>query len=160
MKKAGGDGMRKAAVNQMNRTILVWLLTTFFWAITSGSQAQQGRVFRVGVMVVGSPDIPQIKGLRDGLKELGYIPGKNLALDVSAEETYDQYRPLVKSYERKKAGCDRHDWRHGNQRCGKKLRPEIPVVFYFGSDPVQAGFVRSIARPRRESYRSDTSHRR
>jgi putative tryptophan/tyrosine transport system substrate-binding protein len=146
MKKAGGDGMRKAAVNQMNRTILVWLLTTFFWAITSGSQAQQGRVFRVGVMVVGSPDIPQIKGLRDGLKELGYIPGKNLALDVSAEETYDQYRPLVKSYKEKKPDVIVTIGGTATSVV-KEIAPEIPVVFYFGSDPVQAGFVRSIARP-------------
>ena len=34
---------------------------------------------------MGSPDIPEIKGLRDGLKEAGYIEGKNLILDSPGE---------------------------------------------------------------------------
>ena len=86
----------------MKRKILICLLAVFLLATISDSKAQQARIYRVGVMVVGSADIPQIRGLRDGLNELGYIPGKNLALDVLAEETYEEYRPLVRSYKAKK----------------------------------------------------------
>jgi putative tryptophan/tyrosine transport system substrate-binding protein len=128
----------------MKRKILVWLPATFLLATISDSQAQQARIYRVGVMVVGSAEIPQIKGLRDGLNELGYIPGKNLALDVSAEETYEEYRPLVRSYKAKKPDVIVTIGGTATSVV-KEIAPEIPTVFYFGSDPVQAGFVKSIA---------------
>jgi putative ABC transport system substrate-binding protein len=108
--------------------------------------AQPAKIYRVGVLVVGSSDIPQINGLRDGLKELGYIQGKNIALDISAKDTYDELRPLVKSYKEKKV--DALVTIGGTATSiVKEIAPEIPTVFYFGSDPVQAGFVKSIAHP-------------
>jgi putative ABC transport system substrate-binding protein len=110
------------------------------------AEAQQAKVYRVGVLVVGGADIPQIKGLRDGLKSHGYIQGKNLDLDISAKETYDEYRPLVKSYKEK--NVDVLVTIGGTAtRVVKDIAPEIPAVFSFGSDPVEAGFVKSIARP-------------
>ena len=130
----------------MKRKILLYLLVTFLLATISDSQAQQARIYRVGVMVVGSAEIPQIKGLRDGLSELGYIPGKNLALDVLAEETYEEYRPLVRSYKAKKPDVIVTIGGTATSVV-KEIAPEIATVFYFGSDPVQAGFVKSIAHP-------------
>jgi putative ABC transport system substrate-binding protein len=110
------------------------------------AEAQQAKFYRVGVLVVGGADIPQIKGLRDGLKSHGYIQGKNLDLVISAKETYDEYRPLVKSYKEK--NVDVLVTIGGTAtRVVKEIAPEIPTVFSFGSDPVQAGFVNSIARP-------------
>ena len=96
--------------------------------------------------MVGSADIPQIKGLRDGLNEFGYISGKNLLLDVSAEGTYEEYRPLVKRYKEKKPNVIVTIGGTATSVV-KEIAPEIPTVFYFGSDPVQAGFVKSIAHP-------------
>ena len=130
----------------MKRKILLWLQATFLLETISDSQAQQARIYRVGVMVVGSAEIPQIKGLRDGLSELGYVPGKNLALDVLAEETYEEYRPLVRSYKAKKPDVIVTIGGTATSVV-KEIAPEIPTVFYFGSDPVQAGFVQSIAHP-------------
>jgi len=97
-------------------------------------------------MVVGSADIPQIVGLRDGLSEFGYISGKNLVLDVLAEETYEEYRPLVRSYKAKKPDVIVTIGGTATSVV-KEIVPEIPTVFYFGSDPVQAGFIKSIAHP-------------
>jgi ABC-type uncharacterized transport system substrate-binding protein len=130
----------------MTKNFLGLLLASSVLAIISDSQAQQITIYRVGVMVVGSADIPQIKGLRDGLNELGYIPGKNLALDVSAKEAYEEYRPLIKSYKEKKPDVIVTIGGTATSVV-KEIAPEIPTVFYFGSDPVQAGFVKSIARP-------------
>jgi putative tryptophan/tyrosine transport system substrate-binding protein len=146
MKERAAMVCGKTGINEMARQILVWLLAIFLLPIISDSQAQPARFYRVGVMVVGSAEIPQIKGLRDGLNELGYIPGKNLALDISAKETYEEYRPLVKSYKEKKPDVI---VTIGGTATGvvKEIAPEIPTVFYFGSDPVQAGFVKSIAHP-------------
>jgi putative ABC transport system substrate-binding protein len=96
--------------------------------------------------VVGGADIPQIKGMRDGLNNHGYVQGKNLDLEISAKETYEEYRPLVKHYKEK--NVDVLVTIGGTAtRVVKDIAPEIPAVFSFGSDPVEAGFVKSIARP-------------
>jgi ABC-type uncharacterized transport system substrate-binding protein len=122
------------------------VLCAMLFALCFSAHAQQAKSYRIGVLVVGSSDIPQIKGLSEGLKELGYIQGKNLALDISAKETYEEYRPFVKSYKEKKPDVI---VTIGGTATGvvKEIAPEIPTVFYFGSDPVQAGFVKSMARP-------------
>jgi putative tryptophan/tyrosine transport system substrate-binding protein len=129
----------------MKTPFALYVIAAGFLGSVHSTQAQQVKIYRVGVLVVGSADIPQIKGLRDGLKELGYIQGKNIALDVSAKETYEEYRPLVKSYKEKKPDVI---VTIGGTATGvvKEIAPEIPTVFYFGSDPVQAGF-KSIAHP-------------
>jgi putative tryptophan/tyrosine transport system substrate-binding protein len=116
------------------------------FALCPSAEAQQAKVYRVGVLVVGGADIPQIKGLRDGMKNYGYIEGKNLDLEVSAKENYDAYRPLIKSYKEK--NVDVLVTIGGTATTVvKDIAPEIPAVFSFGSDPVQAGLIKSIARP-------------
>jgi hypothetical protein len=82
--------------------LLISGLCAMLFALCLPVHAQQAKIFRVAVLVVGSAEIPQIKGVRDGLKELGYIQGKNLALDVSAKDSYEELRPLVKSYKERK----------------------------------------------------------
>ena len=123
---------------------------SFFWlcflAFGTLAEAQQAKLYRVGVLVVGGADIPQITGLRDGLNNHGYVQGKNLDLEISAKETYEEYRPLVKNYKEK--NVDVLVTIGGTAtRVVKDIAPEIPAVFSFGSDPVEAGFVKSIARP-------------
>ena len=115
-------------------------------AIGALAEAQPARVYRLGVLVVGGADIPQVMGLRDGLKSHGYIQGENLDLEIAAKANYDEYGPLVKTYKEKKV--DVLVTIGGTAtRVVKDFAPEIPTVFSFGSDPVQAGFVNSIARP-------------
>src|SRR4030095_3200710 len=122
------------------------LLVVAVGVVAAIAPAQQAKSDRLAVLVVGSAYIPQIKGVRDGLQELGYIQGKNLALDIVAKDSYAELRPLVKSYKEKKLDAIVSI---GVTATGvvKEIAPEIPTVFYFGSDPVQAGFVKSIARP-------------
>jgi ABC-type uncharacterized transport system substrate-binding protein len=130
----------------MKTLFVLYAIAAVFVGSVHLTHAQQAKIYRVGVLVVGGADIAQIKGLRDGLKELGYIQGKNLALEVSAKETYEEYRPLVESYKEKKP--DLLVTIGGTAtNVVKDIAPEIPTVFFFGSDPVQAGFVKSIARP-------------
>src|SRR5437867_1585852 len=126
--------------------LLISGLCAMVFALCFSTHAQQAKIYRVAVLVVGSVDIPQIKGVRDGLKELGYIQGKNLAFDVSAKDSYEELRPLVKSYKEKKPDVIVTIGGTATNVV-KEIAPEIPTVFYFGSDPVQAGFVKSIARP-------------
>ena len=91
-----------------SRIILLYsvgVLYACFVVFGTFAEAQQGKFYRVGVLVVGGADIPQIKGLREGLKNYGYIQGKNLDLEISAKETRMNIVPLLKATKTKMLTC-------------------------------------------------------
>ena len=130
----------------MSKTILAIVLATVILAPPLLAEAQPQKVYRAGVLMLGSPDIPAMKGLRDGLKELGYVEGKYLLLDIPAKETYDELRPIAKAYIEKKfdviiaMGATA-------PLIARDLTQEIPIVFVGSSDPIASGLVKSTARP-------------
>ena len=113
------------------------------------AEPQQGKINRVGLLAPPGKveERVQIKGLRDGLREAGYIEGKNLQLNIPNVKTYDELRPIAKGYAGKKADII---IAYGGTATAiaKEATQEIPIVFIWGvSDPVQSGFVKSLARP-------------
>ena len=66
----------------MQVKIFLYTLVAVILASFLPAEAQQDKVYRVGILT--SPgkaeERGQIKGLRDGLREAGYIEGKNLRL--------------------------------------------------------------------------------
>ena len=64
----------------MKAKILVYMLPALFLVTIHLAEAQQGKVYHVGVLSIG--DNPSVKGFRDGLKNAGYVEGKNLVLDI------------------------------------------------------------------------------
>jgi putative tryptophan/tyrosine transport system substrate-binding protein len=71
----------------MNKKIVSWLLLAFCLTMVSFAQAQHvGKLYRVGyVSTVGSPD-PNFEELREGLRDLGYVEGKNIAFEYRAAQ--------------------------------------------------------------------------
>jgi len=130
----------------MSKKILAIALATVILAPPLLVEAQQQKVYRAGVLMIGSPDIPEMKGLRDGLKEAGYVEGKNLLLDIPAKETHDELRPIAKAYIEKKfdviiaIGATA-------PLIARDLTREIPIVFVGATDPIGSGLVKSVARP-------------
>jgi putative ABC transport system substrate-binding protein len=130
----------------MSKKTLAVALATVIFVLPLFVEAQPQKVYRAGVLTIGSPDIPQMKGLRDGLKELGYVEGKNLLLDIPAKETIDELRPMAKAYIEKKfdviiaMGATA-------PLLARDLTQEIPIVFLGSSDPIASGLVKSVARP-------------
>ena len=59
----------------MTKRMLVGLLTTLFLTGVSHADAQQAKIYRVGVIMQGGPYYEAIDGLRDGLRKLGGQPG-------------------------------------------------------------------------------------
>jgi hypothetical protein len=66
------------------------------------AEAQQlAKVYRVGVLSIAqsvtrlSTDSTALKGLRDGLKEAGYVEGKILVLDIPLQKAYDELRSVA-----------------------------------------------------------------
>src|SRR5262245_46946280 len=76
------------------------LIAVVVFAVGVIAEAQQGKVYRVGVLVPPgkSEEQPRVRGLRDGLKDAGYIEGKNLQLNIPNVKTYDELRPIANRY--------------------------------------------------------------
>jgi putative tryptophan/tyrosine transport system substrate-binding protein len=124
--------------------IVFWLLATFPLTNVSIGDAQEAKVYRVGVLSI--TDSPVLKGLRDGLKETGYVEGKNLILNIPVKRTSDELRSLAKLYKEQKV--DAIVTLGGTATAiAKEATKEIPIVFLYAGDPVGSGLVKSLARP-------------
>jgi putative ABC transport system substrate-binding protein len=69
----------------MRKRNLIWLLATFFLTTISLAEAQQmaGKIPRIGYLGSLSPssDSSRNEAFRSGLKELGYVEEKNIAIE-------------------------------------------------------------------------------
>jgi len=61
---------------------VAYILILALFALPLAVEAQQARVYRVGVVLHGGPYYLAIDGLRDGLRELGLEEGKQFVLHV------------------------------------------------------------------------------
>jgi len=128
----------------VNKTIPMVAVALLVVASLSLAQAQDGKTHRVGVLSI--VDTPVLKGFRDGLKEIGYVEGKNLVLDIPVKKTYDELRPIAKLYREQKV--DVIVTLGGTATSiAKETTREIPIVFLYAADPVASGLVNSVARP-------------
>ena len=68
----------------MNKRIIVFVLAATILASVRLADAQQpAKVWRIGVLVSSSPSLnaSRDEGLRQGLRELGYVEGKNIVME-------------------------------------------------------------------------------
>jgi putative ABC transport system substrate-binding protein len=134
----------------MTKKILVWLLIIFFLANVSVAQAQQPvKITRIGFLTVASLSAisARLEAFRQGLRELGYVEGKNIVIEWrSGEEKLDRAPALAAELVRLKvdvivtAGP-------ASTRAVKEATSTIPIVMAQDTDPVGSGFVASLARP-------------
>jgi putative tryptophan/tyrosine transport system substrate-binding protein len=114
-------------------------------------EAQQaGKVYRIGLLA-GSAQDPRAKRgyevLQQGLRELGYVEGKNVILEYRfAEENVALLPELAADLVRRHvdiivaAG-------HPMVLAAKQATTTIPIVMTVPTDPVETGLVESLARP-------------
>jgi putative ABC transport system substrate-binding protein len=131
----------------MSKTICRLALNAMLLLVLSFPvEAQQPKVYHVGVLSIGSPNSPALNGLRTGLKEAGYVEGKNLLLSYPDNKTHDELTSVANSYREQKIDVI-VAFGSTATAIAKEATQEIPIVFIFLSDPVRAGFVKSLARP-------------
>jgi len=89
----------------------------------------------------------RIEAFRQGLRELGYVEGKNIVIDWrSAEEKLDRFPALAAELVRLKVDIIVTAGAAGT-RAAKEVTTTIPIVMAQDPDPVGSGFVASLARP-------------
>ena len=115
-------------------------------------EAQQpGKVPRVGYLHPGSPSDPlrqrRLEAFRQGLRDLGYVEGQNIAIESRwAEGQYDRYPALAAELVRLKVEVIVAVTGLATQAAQQATRT-IPIVMLLVADPVGSGLVASLARP-------------
>jgi putative tryptophan/tyrosine transport system substrate-binding protein len=135
----------------MKKQLTVFALCATLFALCVPAQAQQPeKVPRIGyVRVVGVPSIPgpNVEAFRHGLKDLGYVEGKNIQIEFRyAEGKPDRIPSLVAELVQLKVDV----LISGDEptiRVAKQATKTIPIVMVSNLDPVASGLVDSLARP-------------
>ena len=113
------------------------------------AQAQQvGKVPRIGFLFYGSPgSSPELDALRQGLRELGYIEGQNIAIEYRfASGRVERLPELAAELVRLKVDVIVTPTTPASQ-AAKQATGTIPIVFAGVADAVGAGLITNFARP-------------
>ena len=134
----------------MNRRTAIRRLATFFLTTTSLAEAQQpGKIYRIGFLspTSASSNVDRVEALRAGLRDLGYVEGKNLIIEFRwAEGKFDRLPELAAELVRLNVDVIVTVSTPGI-RAAKNATTTIPIVMATSGDPVGFGFVASLARP-------------
>lgn len=131
----------------MNKKIVIWLLTAVLLTTVSLAEAQQAKLYRVGIIHQGGPYYAAIDGLRDGLRKLGYEEGRQLVLEMrDAKGDLKAVEEAARSFERERLNLI-YAIAGSVTTAARRVTADIPIVFAVGSDPTVLGLVESIAKP-------------
>jgi putative ABC transport system substrate-binding protein len=127
-----------------------WLLCGILFALCGSAAAQQpAKVPRIGFLITSSPSAiaPRMDAFLQGLRELGYLDGKNIVIERRyAEGKFDQLPALAAELVSLKVDVIVTSGPTAT-RPAKSATSTIPIVMTFDDDPVGSGFVASLARP-------------
>jgi putative ABC transport system substrate-binding protein len=136
----------------MNRRTAIQRLATFFLSTASLAHAQQPKkVARIGYLSNTDParESARAEAIRLALRERGYIEGQNIATEYRyAEGKRDRSPELAAELVRLKVDIILVAGGDLEILAAKNATKTIPIVMSGGgADPVEAGFVESLARP-------------
>ena len=142
-------------LHQVRRYLLNFLAITLaliILPVSRVSAAQQpGKVHRIGFLFASSLSDPRsqrwLDAFRQGLRELGWVEGQNIAIEYrSAEGRYGRLPDLAAELVRLKVDVIVTSAVPAIQ-AAKEATRTIPIVMAVVVDPVAAGFVPNLGRP-------------
>jgi putative ABC transport system substrate-binding protein len=104
---------------------------------------------RVGLVAAAHPkDVAAREAaFREGMRELGYVHGRNVIIDVRyGEERLDRLPGLIEELVRSKVDVIVSAGPSAT-RAARQVTSSVPIVMAFDADPVGTGVVASLARP-------------
>lgn len=109
-----------------------------------------GPVRRVGFLWIGAPDggpSPSLASFREGMRERGYVEGKNLVIEVrDGRGDATRLGPAAAALAASRVDVIVTQG-GGPTAIAKQATSRIPIVFGAAADPVGRGLVASLARP-------------
>ena len=114
------------------------------------ARAQQSAMPKIGVLSSKSPseEARLLVRFRQGLNEIGYIEGHNVAIEYSwAENQNERLQALAADLVRRQVTVIAAVGSTPAALAAKMATTTIPIVFMTAGDPVQLGVVSSMSRP-------------
>ncbi len=148
----------------MKRIVLIMsivVVATVVLTFVHLAEAQKAeKVYRIGVLAPGSPSATEraYRAFWQGLRELGYVEGQNVLVEYRyavgkpdrlhdlANELVDLKVDVIVTHSPPAVGAAYRSTRYAAYYLTKMI-PIIPIVMVGGGDPVEQGFVESLARP-------------
>jgi putative tryptophan/tyrosine transport system substrate-binding protein len=132
----------------MKETNMVLTLCAMFLALCASANAQQPKkVPRIGLLVSSSSDSLRRDAFLQGLRDLGYVEGKNITIEYRyTEGELDRLPDLATELVRLNVDVI-VTAAISSVRAAKKATTTIPIVFASVGDAVDSGLVASLARP-------------
>jgi len=135
----------------VKQQFLVWgLVITFLTTVTPAQAQPQAKIPRIGY-VSGDGDTnnpgPRIEAFRQGMRNLGYVEGKNIHVEYRyIEGKSERIASLVTELIQHKVDL-LVTANFTTSRMAQKETKTIPIVIAIPEDPVATGLVDSLARP-------------
>jgi len=132
------------------RRILITTGITLLASHFSSMAQAQKKIPRIGYLSVATPerDKEWLNAFRQGLKDLGYVEGRNIAIEVRHAAGYsERLFPLARELAKLKIDVFVVYGAPTAVHAAQKADSKIPVVMTVGVDPVRNGLVASMARP-------------
>lgn len=125
-----------------------WLLATSLLIAAAPSEAQQpAKIPRVAWLSGATARSDSETAFQQGLRELGYVHGKNIVIEWHATEgDLERRRKLAAELVRTKVDVIVTGG-GGSTRVAKDFTMTIPIVMAQADDPVGSGLVADLARP-------------
>jgi putative tryptophan/tyrosine transport system substrate-binding protein len=131
----------------LNKKISAFLLATILLAVVAIAEAQQAKIYRVGVITAGGVWYETIDGLRMGLRELGLEEGKQFILAIrDTKGDAKAAEEAARSLEQENVNLI-YTTATSVTISAKRATADVPIVFCAGTDPVALGLVESFAKP-------------
>jgi putative tryptophan/tyrosine transport system substrate-binding protein len=144
-------GSRQQALgNSKELKLIVFTVCALFFALCSFAKAQQStKIPRIGYLA--GPSLSSMsartEAFRQGLRELGYVEGKNIVIEYRyAEGKLDRIGALAAELVHLQVDVI-VTAAATPTRAVKKATVTIPIVMTNDNDPVGNGFIASLARP-------------
>jgi putative ABC transport system substrate-binding protein len=132
----------------MKKLFAILLIAVVLVAATAQAQ-QAAKIPRIGYLTGDSISAmsPRRTAFREGLRELGYVEGKNIVVEWQGwEGKQNRQRALAAELVRLKVDVIVAVG-SGDIRAANEATATIPIVMVQGGDAVGSGFVTSLARP-------------
>ena len=126
---------------------LIVALTLSLLAAPLAATAQQpAKVPRIGLIRPGSPPDPNAEAFLQGLRDLGYVEGRTIAIEYRwAQGSPERIPDLTAELVRLKVDVIVTSGQFA--LAAKQATSTIPIVMSVSADPVGSGLVASLARP-------------
>lgn len=135
-------------MSNRRRLLLALGASTLIAPFRSHAQ-QRGKVWRIGVLVPGAKSgwTPMVEAFRSGLRDIGYVEGKNISIEYRwADGQYDRLPDLAAELVRLKVDVMVTNATPG-VGAARGATKTIPIVMAAIADPVVSGFIANLSHP-------------